>query len=800
MIDDQDNYSDSIKQLSIRSSYLLGLAFSNQMQSGQVNSLPYYILYLGMKDRVIQELGADVVEVGQQYCAIIDRIEHNESWEELDIKGAPELHQKTIFRHATQSAELMGHKTIEPLDLIYGACKTIISANDGNIDHEIEEQVIPIYQTLHQKISQKIYPEHKNVEGRSMVTTSYSASSSDNAAENREAKNDSKLPKEDHETLIKYAAYMNEGPFPEFFGRTEELGQVQTILLQTRKNNPLLLGEAGVGKTAIVEGLVRLIEEDDARYPFDEKPQVYSLDIAKLVAGTMYRGEFEERMKLILGIAERNKGKVVLFIDEIHKIVGAGAASSGMDAANLMKPAMARGNITIIGATTTDEYRKYVEKDKALIRRFGVVQVQQPDRDGTLRMLQNSTQEMVKKHAVTYSTSAMEAAYDLGKRYFPDKTMPDSAFDLLDQAGAYSRFNMKDGAFITDEEIAQVVAKRTGVPIAQLTSSDQKLAVDLEKNMKANVFQQDKAIATLAAAAQSSFAGLRENGKTKGNFLFSGPTGVGKTEVAKVFAETLGIELQRFDMSEYMSQYSVSKLIGAPPGYVGYDQGGLLTEAIKNKPYSVILLDEVEKAHKDIFNIFLQVMDNGHITDGQGRPVDCRNIYLLMTTNAGQTQKKKSSIGFNAVADTETVPNAINQLFSPELINRMDAVVDFDALKKEGIEKIAEKLLRIKATTLFENKGITLEFTKAAIDQVSTGGFDAVHGARPMKRYINTQIDPVVSKLILDGVARKGDTLLINFREATDNSKATFECNKLVKPANDRGSCALLTYQRTHEA
>ncbi|MDD3020026.1 MAG: ATP-dependent Clp protease ATP-binding subunit [Alphaproteobacteria bacterium] len=800
MIDEQDNNRDSIKQLSIRAAYLFGLAFSNQMQSSQVNSLPYYILYLGMKDRVVQELGDNVVEAGQQYCAIIDQIEHNETWEELDINGSLEEHQRTIFQHATQSAELMGHKTIEPLDLIYGACKTIITANDGNIDHEIEKHVIPIYQTLNQKISQKIFPEHKNVEGRSMVTTSYSASNSDDAAENREAKNDSKLSKEDHETLTKYAAYMNEGPFPEFFGRSEELKQVQTILLQTRKNNPLLLGEAGVGKTAIVEGLVRLIEEDDIRYPFDEKPQVYSLDIAKLVAGTMYRGEFEARMKSILDIAERNKGKVVLFIDEIHKIVGAGAASSGMDAANLMKPAMARGNITIIGATTTDEYRKYVEKDKALIRRFGVVQVQQPDRESTLKMLQNSTQEMVKKHDVTYSTSAMEAAYDLGKRYFPEKTMPDSAFDLLDQAGAHSQFNMEDGAFITDEEIAQVVAERTGVPIAQLTNSDQKMAVDLEKNMKARVFQQDRAISTLATAAQSSFAGLREDGKTKGNFLFSGPTGVGKTEAAKVFAESLGIELQRFDMSEYMSQYSVSKLIGSPPGYVGYDQGGLLTEAIKNKPYSVILLDEVEKAHPDIFNIFLQVMDNGHITDGQGRPVDCRNIYLLMTTNAGQAQKKKSSIGFNAVADTETVPNAITQFFSPEFINRMDAVVEFEALGKDGIEEIAKKLLGIKAATLFENKGITLEFTKAAIDQVSTGGFDAAHGARPMKRYINDQIDPVVSKLILGGAARKGDTLLINFREATDDSKATFECNKLVKPANDRGPCALLTFQRTCEA
>lgn len=788
------NVNDSgIKPLSVGSSFLIGKAISRQMQVGNLKALPYYLIYEILKDtsRVPKELtDMGALDAVVEYCGLIEKIEEDNRWGEVDLSLSLGIQQATIFKHASQYAHSMRNAVIEPLDLMYGACASIFDANGANITHEVEAAILPLYQVLRWKLEEKVMP---NGGIKALVTTIRRDATK--AERQIKALKDNMVPDEDHRELSKYADLMNGKSFPPFFGRSDEIRHVQKILLQTRKNNPILLGEAGVGKTAIIEGLVKVIEEDDMRYPFGAKPQVYSLDVGRLVAGTMFRGDFEKRVEDLLSVARRNKGKVILFIDEFHKIIGAGG--SQLDAANLLKPALARGEITIIGGTTLDEYRKYIAKDKAMVRRFANVLVEEPDRPQTLQIMNHWKAPLQSAHRVSYEPGALVAAYELGKRYFPDRAMPDIALDLLDAAGADASFHYESGRVIDGKMIAEAVSEKTGVPVAMATPAEHAAkSLGLESRVNSRVFGQERAAKVLGKAVKSATAGLREEGKTKGAFLFDGPTGTGKTEVAKVLAESLGVDLIRIDMSEYMDKHSLGRLIGAPPGYVGYDQGGQLTEKVNKKPYSVVLLDEAEKAAPEIFNVFLQILDNGFVTDGQGRQVDFRNTVIIMTTNAGQkVEKKGASIGFTASKPEEDKNAGVNQFFTPEFRNRLDAVIQFESLSKEVIPLVVRKFLDKKAETLMENRGITLEFTQAAADQVAKDGFDPVMNARPLARYINEHIDDILTEPILMGKVKQGDILLIDFAAAAEaeDGDGKFTYSKVLRPANDaRGGSSFL--------
>ncbi len=589
---------------------------------------------------------------------------------------------------------------------------------------------------------------------------------------------DSEQEQNTGEALKNYAQDLNAqavaGKIDPLIGREIELERVIQTLCRRRKNNPLLVGEAGVGKTAIAEGLARRIVEHDVPDILKDA-HVYALDMGALLAGTKYRGDFEQRLKAVLKELS-DATHAILFIDEIHTMIGAGAASGGtMDASNLLKPALSNGQLKCIGATTYQEYRGIFEKDHALSRRFQKIDVAEPSVEQTIAILRGLKSRFEEHHSVKYSAAALTSAAELSSRYINDRHLPDKAIDVLDEAGAAQRIlpKSKQKKVIGKHEIEEIIAKIARIPPRTVSSDDRNTLKTLDRDLKAVVFGQNKAIDALATAIKMSRSGLGNPQKPIGSFLFSGPTGVGKTEVARQLAYAMGMPLHRFDMSEYMERHAVSRLIGAPPGYVGFDQGGLLTEAISKQPHAVLLLDEIEKAHPDIFNILLQVMDHGTLTDNNGRKADFRNVVIIMTTNAGSEALNKSQIGFtqNSASSGDELAD-IKRMFTPEFRNRLDAVISFAPLDHEVILRVVDKFLMQLEEQLHEKK-VEIVFTDALKDYLAKTGFDPLMGARPMARLIQDTIRSALADELLFGKLANGGKVTVDV-DADEKVKLEF--------------------------
>jgi ATP-dependent Clp protease ATP-binding subunit ClpA len=548
-------------------------------------------------------------------------------------------------------------------------------------------------------------------------------------------------------------------------GRLDEVERCIQVLCRRRKNNPLLVGDPGVGKTAIAEGLAKMIVDEKVPDVLS-RSTIFSLDMGSLLAGTRYRGDFEERLKAVIRELEEHPD-AVLFIDEIHTVIGAGATTGGaMDASNLLKPALQSGSLRCMGSTTYNEFRQHFEKDRALSRRFQKIDVKEPTVDDTIKILRGLKPYFEEYHEVKYTAEAIKASVDLSARYINDRKLPDKAIDVIDEAGAAQHLlpANKRRKTITIKEIEAVVAKIARIPPKTVTKSDAESLRDLEANLKRVVFGQDKAIEALASAIKLSRAGLREPEKPIGCYLFAGPTGVGKTEVAKQLAECMAVEMLRFDMSEYLEKHSVSRLIGAPPGYVGFDQGGLLTDGVDQHPHCVLLLDEIEKAHPDVYNILLQIMDHGTLTDHNGKQVNFRNTILIMTTNAGAQEQSKAAIGFGRDRREGEDMAAIERMFTPEFRNRLDAVIGFGALPREVILQVVEKfVLQLEAQLL--ERGVSIELTVPATELLADLGYDTAMGARPLARVIQEHIKKPLAEELLFGKLAKGGVVRVVVRE-----------------------------------
>ncbi|MBX3610219.1 MAG: ATP-dependent Clp protease ATP-binding subunit ClpA [Hydrogenophaga sp.] len=609
--------------------------------------------------------------------------------------------------------------------------------------------------------------------------------SNESAAENEEAAeakgNEKASPLEQFTQNLNQMA--KDGKIDPLIGREYEVERVIQILCRRRKNNPLLVGEAGVGKTAIAEGLAWRITQGDVPEILAES-NVYSLDMGALLAGTKYRGDFEQRLKGVLK-SLKDKPNAVLFIDEIHTLIGAGAASGGtLDASNLLKPALSSGQLKCIGATTFTEYRGIFEKDAALSRRFQKVDVVEPTVEQTVDILKGLKSRFEEHHNVKYAVAALQAAAELSAKYINDRHLPDKAIDVIDEAGAAQRIlpASKRKKTISKAEVEEIVAKIARIPPANVSNDDRGKLATLERDLKSVVFGQDKALEVLSASVKMARSGLGRADKPIGAFLFSGPTGVGKTEAAKQLAYIMGIELIRFDMSEYMERHAVSRLIGAPPGYVGFDQGGLLTEAITKKPHCVLLLDEIEKAHPDIFNVLLQVMDHGTLTDNNGRKADFRNVIIIMTTNAGAETMNKSSIGFTNARESGDEMADIKRLFTPEFRNRLDAIVSFKALDEQIILRVVDKFLLQLETQLAEKK-VEVTFTDTLRKHLAKKGFDPLMGARPMQRLIQDTIRRALADELLFGRLTEGGRLTVDLVTKTgEDGKEIHDVDLDIQP------------------
>lgn len=573
-------------------------------------------------------------------------------------------------------------------------------------------------------------------------------------------------PEREAKPLEKFAVNLNEqakqGKIDPLIGRSKELERSMQILCRRRKNNPLLVGEAGVGKTAIAEGLAKKIVDGEVPEVLSQST-VYSLDMGALIAGTKYRGDFEKRLKGVLNQLDQESG-AILFIDEIHTIIGAGAASGGvMDASNLIKPKLASGELKCMGSTTYQEYRGIFEKDRALARRFQKIEIPEPSVDETFKILRGLRKQFETFHQVKYSDKALKAAAELSARYINDRFLPDKAIDIIDEAGAAVKLKPVNSRkkSISLNDIETIVAKIARIPSKQVSLNDTQVLKNLERNLKLVVYGQDEAISTLSTSIKLSRSGLGDEEKPIGSFLLAGPTGVGKTEVTRQLATILGIELIRFDMSEYMERHTVSRLIGAPPGYVGFDQGGLLTDAVLKAPHSVLLLDEIEKAHPDVFNILLQVMDHGTLTDANGRQVDFRNVIVVMTTNEGAATVSRNSVGFTQQDHTSDGMEALKRLFTPEFRNRLDAIIQFAPLDERTLSSVVDKFIAQLESQLSQKK-VDLIVDEAARSWIGKKGYDPQMGARPMARVLQEHIKRPLSEAILFGDLAKGGVVHVS--------------------------------------
>ncbi|GAD10908.1 ATPase with chaperone activity [Gluconobacter frateurii NBRC 103465] len=568
--------------------------------------------------------------------------------------------------------------------------------------------------------------------------------------------------------LATYCVNLNdrarEGRIDPLIGRDQEIERTIQILCRRTKNNPLYVGDPGVGKTAIAEGLAKRIVEKDVPEVLQDST-IFSLDMGSLLAGTRYRGDFEERLKAVVTELDQTPG-AILFIDEIHTVIGAGATSGGaMDASNLLKPALAAGTLRCIGSTTYKEFRQHFEKDRALVRRFQKIDVPEPSIEDAIKILRGLKGSYEKHHKVRYTDEALRGAVELAARYVHDRKLPDKAIDVIDEVGAARMLvpENKRRKTVTLKDVEDAIAKIARIPPKAVTADDRETLRHLERDLRNMVFGQDKAIDALAAAIKLSRAGLRDAEKPIGNYLFSGPTGVGKTEVAKQLASSLGIELIRFDMSEYMERHSISRLIGAPPGYVGFDQGGLLTDAIDQHPHAVLLLDEIEKAHPDLYNVLLQVMDHGRLTDHNGKTVDFRNVILIMTTNAGAADLSKEAIGFGRTSRSGEDEEAIKRTFTPEFRNRLDAVIPFANLTPETVGRVVEKFI-LQLEAQLADRHVTIEISSAAKEWLAEKGYDRLYGARPLGRVIQEHIKKPLAEELLFGRLAKGGAVKIGLK------------------------------------
>lgn len=706
---------------------------------------------------VLRSCGADIPRLQLQLRDFIDETSQILPPEAGDVETQPTLGFQRVLQRAVFHVQSSGKKEVNGANILVA----IFSEQESQAVYFLQQQDISRLDIVN-------YISH----GISKISNDDDSTETvGEQPEGVEAAPKQKTALESYTSNLNQLA--EDGKIDPLIGRESELERTVQILSRRRKNNPLLVGEAGVGKTAIAEGLAKRIVDGEVPDVISEA-EIFSLDLGALLAGTKYRGDFEKRLKAVLHeLGEKNNS--VLFIDEIHTIIGAGSASGGvMDASNLIKPMLANGQLKCMGSTTFQEYRGIFEKDRALARRFQKVDVEEPSVAETVEILRGLRSRYEEHHQVEYSDAALRAAADLSARYVNDRQLPDKAIDVIDEAGANRQLQDEENRRkdISVHDIESIIAKMAKIPEKSVSSSDKKTLRNLERNLKLVVFGQDKAVESLANSIKLSRSGLGLDDKPVGTFLLAGPTGVGKTEVTKQLAKNLGVEFIRFDMSEYMESHTVSRLIGAPPGYVGFDQGGLLTEAVTKHPYSVVLLDEIEKAHTDVYNLLLQVMDHGTLTDNNGRKADFRNVILVLTTNAGASDLQKANIGFHKQSKQTDYMEAIKKTFSPEFRNRLDATLWFDPLNREVICSVVDKFI-VELQSQLDEKGVSLEVTQPARNWLAEVGFDEQMGARPMARVMREKIKQELAEELLFGRLANGGQVVVGFDEK--NEKLTFD-------------------------
>ena len=697
---------------------------------------------------VMNACSVDMDELGNVVRQYLDQ-EYQSLKTDEDADPQPTAGFQRVIQRAILHVQSSGKDTVTGANVLVA----LFSERDSYAVYFLQQQDMSRLDAV-SFISHGIGKNGKQIEDRTPT-----GAEDDQAAQGTEPKSE-KNKKES--ALDQFCVNLNQkaldGRIDPLIGRGPEVDRTVQILCRRSKNNPLYVGDPGVGKTAIAEGLARKIVEGDVPEVLEEAV-IYSLDMGALLAGTRYRGDFEERLKQVVNELEKMP-EAILFIDEIHTVIGAGATSGGaMDASNLLKPALSSGAIRCVGSTTYKEFRNHFEKDRALLRRFQKIDVNEPTVEDTIKILKGLRSAFEEHHGVKYTPDAIKTAVEMSARYINDRKLPDKAIDVIDEVGAMQMLvpPSRRRKTITAKEIEKVIATMARIPPKSVSKDDKKALGSLDKDLKRVVFGQDEAIERLSVAMKLSRAGLREADKPIGSFLFSGPTGVGKTEVARQLASIMGIELKRFDMSEYMERHSVSRLIGAPPGYVGYDQGGLLTDAIDQHPHCVLLLDEIEKAHPDLFNILLQVMDNGKLTDHHGKTVDFRNVVLIMTTNAGASDAAKQSIGFGAGQKVEASEEAVKKMFTPEFRNRLDAVVPFGYLGNETISRVVDKFI-LQLELQLADQNVHIQFDGDAREWLGKRGYDRLMGARPMARLIQEKVkQPLAEELLFGKLASGGE-------------------------------------------
>jgi ATP-dependent Clp protease ATP-binding subunit ClpA len=736
------------KDLEITLNIAFAAALKKRHEYMTVEHLLLALLDNDLASGVLKACGADLSRLRGELQEFVDATTPLIPADDLDRETQPTLGFQRVLQRAVFHVQSSGKREVTGANVLVA----IFSEQDSQAIYLLRQQSIA-------RIDVVNYISHgiSKVAGQDSMQDSNPAPGNDTEEETID-RNASAL--ESFATNLNHLAL--QGKIDPLIGREKEVMRVIQVLSRRRKSNPLLVGESGVGKTAVVEGLARLIVEEQVPEIL-QGTVIYALDLGSLLAGTKYRGDFEKRFKTLLAELKKNPG-AILFIDEIHTIIGAGAASGGvMDASNLLKPILSGGDMRCIGSTTYQEYRGIFEKDRALSRRFQKIDVEEPDVETTYKILKGLKSRFEEHHDLRYSDSALRAASELAGRYINDRFMPDKAIDVIDEAGAFQRLQpiSKRKKLIQATDMEKVVAAIARIPAQHVTTSDVEALRGLESNLKMVVFGQDKAIETLASAIKLSRAGLGDPAKPIGSYLFAGPTGVGKTEVSRQLAKIMGIELLRFDMSEYMERHTVSRLIGAPPGYVGFDQGGLMTEAIAKNPHCVLLLDEVEKAHPDIFNILLQVMDHGTLTDNNGRKADFRNVILIMTTNAGAQEMSRSSIGFTMQDHSTDGMEIIRRSFSPEFRNRLDAIVQFGSLTPQTVRTVVDKFL-VELQVQLDSKKVTLHVDDSARDWLVKHGYNEAMGARPMARLIQEKLKKSLAESILFGDLADGGEVTVS--------------------------------------
>ncbi|MGJ8603218.1 MAG: ATP-dependent Clp protease ATP-binding subunit ClpA [Marivita sp.] len=733
------------------------LALANS-RSHEFATLEHLLLALVDEPDAVRVMKACSVDTEELRTTLVDYIDDDLSNLVTDIEGSeavPTAAFQRVIQRAAIHVQSSGRSEVTGANVLVA----IFAERESNAAYFLQDQDMTRYDAVnfiaHGVAKNPAYGESRPVTG---------------ATDNEEEPQAQEPQGEQKESaLAKYCVDLNaksrEGDIDPLIGRDSEVERCIQVLCRRRKNNPLLVGDPGVGKTAIAEGLARKIVSGETPEVLS-KTTIYSLDMGALLAGTRYRGDFEERLKAVMTELE-DHDDAVLFIDEIHTVIGAGATSGGaMDASNLLKPALQGGKLRCMGSTTYKEFRQHFEKDRALSRRFQKIDVNEPSVEDTIKILKGIKPYFEEHHGVKYTAEAIKSAVELSARYINDRKLPDKAIDVIDEAGAAQHLvaESKRRKTLGAKEIEAVVAKIARIPPKNVSKDDAEVLKDLEASLKRVVFGQDAAIDALSSAIKLARAGLREPEKPIGNYLFAGPTGVGKTEVAKQLADTLGVELLRFDMSEYMEKHAVSRLIGAPPGYVGFDQGGQLTDGVDQHPHCVLLLDEIEKAHPDVYNILLQVMDHGSLTDHNGRTVSFRNVILIMTSNAGATEQAKSAIGFGRDRREGEDTAAIERTFTPEFRNRLDAVISFAPLPKSVILQVVEKfVLQLEAQLMDRN--VTIELTQPAAEWLADKGYDDKMGARPLGRVIQEDIKKPLAEELLFGKLAKGGVVKVSVKD-----------------------------------